>query len=105
VIYVNSVNSPQLGHIVRIVRGRDSGKHAVIIKVEDQRFVWIVDGDKRRFDQPKKKNILHLELLPHISSEVVDSLSESSRVTNSKLRYVINKVVDQIQSEALKKGE
>jgi large subunit ribosomal protein L14e len=102
---VNLVNIPQLGRIVRIVRGKDSGKYAVIINVEDQRFVWIVDGDKRRFDQPKKKNILHLEILRYVSSEVVDSMSESGRVTNSKLRFVLNKVVDQIQSEAQEKGE
>jgi large subunit ribosomal protein L14e len=102
---VNSVNIPQLGQIVRVVRGKDSGKYAVIINVEDQRFVWIVDGDKRRFDQPKKKNLLHLELLQMISSEVVDSMKESGRVTNGKLRFALNKIVDQIQSEALKKGE
>lgn len=102
---MNSVNKPQLGQLVRIIRGNDSGKYAVIINVEDQRFVWIVDGDKRRFDQPKKKNILHLELLPTVSSEVVESLSDSGRVTNSKLRFVINKVVNQIQSEAQEKGE
>ncbi|SFM34332.1 hypothetical protein SAMN03159341_12757 [Paenibacillus sp. 1_12] len=102
---MNSVNKPQLGQIVRIIRGNDSGKYAVIINVEDQRFVWIVDGDKRRFDQPKKKNILHLELLPIVSSEVVESMSDSGRVTNSKLRFVINKVVNQIQSEAQEKGE
>ncbi|MCU6791750.1 MULTISPECIES: KOW domain-containing RNA-binding protein [Paenibacillus] len=102
---MNSVNKPQLGQLVRIIRGNDSGKYAVIINVEDQRFVWIVDGDKRRFDQPKKKNILHLELLPTVSSEVVESMSDSGRVTNSKLRFVINKVVNQIQSEAQEKGE
>ncbi|WP_240421567.1 KOW domain-containing RNA-binding protein [Paenibacillus periandrae] len=102
---MNLVNRPQLGQLVRIIRGNDSGKYAVIINVEDQRFVWIVDGDKRRFDQPKKKNILHLELLPIVSSEVVDSMSDSGRVTNSKLRFVINKVVNQILSEAQEKGE
>jgi large subunit ribosomal protein L14e len=102
---VNSGHIPQIGQIVRVVRGKDSGKYAVIISVEDQRFVWIVDGDKRRFDQPKKKNILHLELLQTISSEVVDSMKEYGRVTNGKIRYALNKVVNQIQSEAQEKGE
>ncbi|WP_425436342.1 KOW motif-containing protein [Paenibacillus rigui] len=96
---------PQLGQLVRIIRGRDSGKYAVVIGVEDQRFVWIADGDKRKFDQPKKKNLIHLELLEAISSEVVDSLNESGRVTNGKLRYALNKYVDLMKSEALEKGE
>ncbi|NOU92902.1 hypothetical protein GC093_06595 [Paenibacillus sp. LMG 31456] len=102
---MNSVNIPQLGQIVRIARGKDSGKYAVIISVEDQRFVWIADGDKRKFDHPKKKNLSHLELLSMVSSEVVDSLYESGRVTNGKLRFALFKYVDQMESEAQEKGE
>jgi len=102
---VDSVNIPQLGQIVRIVRGKDSGKHAVIINVEDQRFVWIADGGKRKFDHPKKKNLNHLELLEVVSSEVVESLRDSSRVTNGKLRFALYKYVDQMESEAHEKGE
>lgn len=102
---MDSANIPQLGQIVRIVRGKDSRKYAVIINVEDQRFVWIADGDKRKFDQPKKKNLNHLELLQAISSEVVDSLKESGRVTNGKLRFALNKYVEPMKSEAQEKGE
>lgn len=82
---------PKLGQIVRILRGRDLGKYAIIVGIIDSRFLWIADGDKRKFDQPKKKNVLHLQLLETISSEVVDSLSETGRVTNGKLRYALNK--------------
>ncbi|ANY67071.1 hypothetical protein BBD42_11755 [Paenibacillus sp. BIHB 4019] len=82
---------PQVGQIVKVLRGKDEDSYAVVISVIDERFVMIVDGDKRRFDSPKKKNVLHLELQPVISSEVVNSLLESGRVTNTKLRYVIQK--------------
>jgi large subunit ribosomal protein L14e len=102
---VDSTNIPKLGQIVRIVRGKDSGKYAVIIGVEDQRFVWIVDGDKRKFDHPKKKSLIHLELQQTISSEVVNSLNENGRVTNGKLRFALYRYVDQLKSEAQEKGE
>ncbi|SFF36619.1 KOW motif-containing protein [Paenibacillus algorifonticola] len=82
---------PQVGQIVKVLRGKDEDSYAVVISIIDERFVMIVDGDKRRFDSPKKKNVLHLELQPVISSEVVNSLLESGRVTNTKLRYVIQK--------------
>ncbi|MCM3631478.1 hypothetical protein SAMN05216378_6026 [Paenibacillus catalpae] len=82
---------PQIGQIVKVLRGKDENSYAVIIEIVDERFVLIVDGDKRRFDQPKKKNVLHLELQPAISSEVTSSLLETGRVTNAKLRYVIQK--------------
>lgn len=96
---------PQIGQIVRVNRGKDSGKYAVIIGVVDQRYVWIADGYKRKFDQPKKKNIVHLELLPIVSSEVADSLLETGRVTNGKLRFALNKYVDNLSTVALEKGE
>ncbi|WP_125666713.1 KOW domain-containing RNA-binding protein [Paenibacillus baekrokdamisoli] len=84
---------PEIGRIVRILRGKDEGSYAVIIGIVDERFVLIVDGDKRRFDQPKKKNVLHLQMQPVVSHEVTDSMRETERVTNAKLRYVIQKAM------------
>ncbi|MFD2615192.1 hypothetical protein [Paenibacillus gansuensis] len=97
---MTEANTPKLGQIVKIRKGRESGKYAVIIGIEDGRFVAIADGDKRKFDQPKKKNLLHLELQDWISSEVVDSLRESDRVTNGKLRFAVAKFIEQMDSNA-----
>ena len=58
------ISMPQLGQIVKVLRGKDAGQYAVVIGIVDERFVWIADGDKRQFDQPKKKNVLHLQLQP-----------------------------------------
>lgn len=82
---------PEIGRIVKVMRGKDEGGYAVIIGIIDERFVLIADGDKRRFDQPKKKSITHLLLQPVVSHEVTDSMRESGRVTNAKLRFVIQK--------------
>lgn len=82
---------PEIGRIARIVRGKDQGGHAVIVAIVDERFVLVADGDGRRFDRPKKKSLLHLELLPAVSSEVADSIRQTGRVTNAKLRYAIQK--------------
>jgi large subunit ribosomal protein L14e len=82
---------PQVGQIVRILRGRDQGQWAVVIKVENERLVWIADGDKRKFDSPKKKNIRHLSCSDQVSSVVYDSIRETGRVTNGKLRFALNK--------------
>jgi ribosomal protein L14E/L6E/L27E len=97
---VSDKANPQLGQIVKILRGRDLNKFAIIIAIVDQRFLWLADGDKRKFDQPKKKNVLHLQLQDAISSEVVNSLLETGRVTNGKLRYALNKFVENQQFEA-----
>ncbi|TBL69210.1 KOW domain-containing RNA-binding protein [Paenibacillus thalictri] len=102
---MGETKKPQLGQIVKVLRGKDGSKYAVVIGIVDERFVNIADGHKRRFDQPKKKNVLHLELQETISHEVVSSLLETGRVTNGKLRHVVDKFTRELQSEALEKGE
>ncbi|WP_449621805.1 KOW domain-containing RNA-binding protein [Robertmurraya sp. Marseille-Q9965] len=82
---------PELGQIVLISHGRDAGQYAIIVGLLDNRFVFLADGDKKKFDQPKKKNILHLKLIDFVSPEVQRSLLETGRVTNGKLRYALNK--------------
>jgi large subunit ribosomal protein L14e len=101
---VSDTSKPQLGQIVKILRGRDLNKYAVIVAIVDQRFLMIADGDKRKFDQPKKKNLLHLQLQDTISQEVVNSMMETGRVTNGKLRYALNKFVENQQFEASIQG-
>ncbi|MGZ9587253.1 hypothetical protein [Paenibacillus marinisediminis] len=103
---MSSIPAPQIGQFVRVRQGRDHGKIAVIVGIADAKSVHIADGDKRKFDQPKRKNVLHLELQEAISHEVVQSLSESGRVTNSKLRYIIAKYADKLAAaNGNEKGE
>lgn len=102
---MNDDKEPQLGQFVKIVRGREQGKIAVIVGLVNERFVWIADGDKRKFDQPKKKNLIHLQLLDSRSSEVADSLLQSGRVTNGKLRFALNKYIESQTAETHEKGE
>ena len=53
---MNSQSNPQLGQLVKIRKGRNADQAAVIVAIADGKFVYIADGDKRKFDQPKKKN-------------------------------------------------
>jgi ribosomal protein L14E/L6E/L27E len=91
---------PQVGRVVKVLRGREQDSYAVIVRTLDERFVSIADGNKRKFDQAKKKNLLHLELFPYRSSEVADSIMETGRVTNGKLRHAVSKFLENEQSEA-----
>lgn len=102
---MSAQSSPQVGQLVKILKGKDAGEVAVVINVIDSRFVYIADGDKRKFDGPKKKSILHLELIPIVSSEVVNSLEESGRVTNGKLRFAVTKFLKSTDISANEKGD
>jgi ribosomal protein L14E/L6E/L27E len=90
---------PQIGQIVVIKSGREAGQYAIIVRLVDERFVLVADGEKRKFDHPKKKNISHLQLLDHISSEVQSSIQETARVTNGKLRFALANYLNQNLSE------
>lgn len=90
---------PEIGQIVKVLRGKNEGGYAVIIGKLDERFVLIADGNKRRFDQAKRKNVLHLELLPVVSSEVANSMRETGRVTNGKLRFAIQKYIERREND------
>ncbi|MCP3742268.1 RNA-binding protein [Rossellomorea sp. BNER] len=101
---IESESTPRIGQIVKINKGRDTSQHAVIIQQINERFVLIADGEKRKFDRPKKKNISHLTFYDYISPEVQSSIQETGRVTNGKLRYALTKFVNEVL-EDVKKGD
>ncbi|GAE93730.1 RNA polymerase [Gracilibacillus boraciitolerans JCM 21714] len=95
---------PELGQVVQILQGREAGQFAIVIRKVDSRFVLLADGEKRKYDRPKKKNIHHITFTRFVSPEVQRSLLETGRVTNGKLRYAINKFVEECVTD-LKKGD
>lgn len=80
---------PELGRVVEIMRGRDRGLTCIVVGQEADRFVFLADGDKRRAEKPKKKNVLHVRNTAHIAHEVLDELREQGKVSNAKLRYAV----------------
>lgn len=96
---VVATKEPKLGTVVRTLRGRDQEQYAVVVGFVDSRTVLIADGDKRKFDAPKRKNVLHLEITDFISSEVASSIQETGRVTNGKIRYALLKFAEGMTAE------
>ncbi|SFF00457.1 KOW domain-containing RNA-binding protein [Alteribacillus iranensis] len=82
-------STPEVGQIVHIKRGRDAGNFAIIIGIVDERFILLADGEKRKYDRAKKKNIHHVELCSYISDEVKRSIEDTGRVTNGKIRHAL----------------
>jgi ribosomal protein L14E/L6E/L27E len=88
---------PEIGRIVEIIRGRDRGLFAVVIRHEGDRFVYVADGDKRKADAPKKKNALHVKNTGVIAQEIVEALAREGKVTNARLRHVLRQYQNQLQ--------
>ncbi|OEH93211.1 KOW domain-containing RNA-binding protein [Bacillus solimangrovi] len=99
-----SESSPRIGQLVQVLQGKEIGTYSIVISILDNRFVLIADGDRRKFDRPKKKNVNHLKWFDYISPEVQNSIEETGRVTNGKLRFAVTKFVNEKVTE-FEKGE
>ncbi len=98
-------SSFKIGEIVEVTQGRDAGKYAVILEIINERYVKIIDGDRRKYDNPKKKNVIHIRSTGVISKEVITSLMEEKRVSNAKVRYVLQELVNAPKALEQEKGE
>ena len=45
---MDEVERVQIGQIVKVLRGRDAGKYAIVIRPIEDKFVWVADGEKRK---------------------------------------------------------
>lgn len=53
----------KVGDLVVSRAGRDKGRPFVVLRAEEG-FVYLVDGDLRRLDKPKKKKRMHVKPYP-----------------------------------------
>lgn len=54
--------STRVGQAAFSIQGRDKGRYYIITK-EHENYALCVNGDERKLDNPKKKNIKHLKLM------------------------------------------
>lgn len=75
-----------LGRVVRSTAGRDEGKTFIIIKVLDEKYVVISDGNLRTQEKPKKKKIKHLAPTNIVAEEIRDFLLHDKSIGNATIR-------------------
>lgn len=82
----------QIGQFVRSKAGRDRDRIFIVMKIVDEKYVLIADGDLRRIEKPKKKKIRHLALLSSVSTSLKDKLSGDGKINNAYVRREIEKL-------------
>ncbi|SFL90944.1 KOW domain-containing RNA-binding protein [Halanaerobium salsuginis] len=85
----------QVGEIVISTAGRDKGNYYLVINIESDRKVKIVDGVKRKFNNPKYKNIRHLVTTDQISDKFLGWLQSKKRIRSEDVRLVIKDYLEQ----------
>ena len=81
-----------IGHIVYSKCGHDKGKIFVIVN-EDELYFYLVDGNKRLFESPKKKKIEHVQVTNYICSDVIKKISEG-KCLDLDIKMAIKKYIN-----------
>lgn len=85
--------SDLIARVVISKSGRDQGRMFVVVKVVNERFVLIADGDLRKIENPKMKNIRHLQITNIRAEDVATCLARGEIPAN----HVIKKNLKRIQ--------
>ncbi|MDE6075914.1 MAG: KOW domain-containing RNA-binding protein [Clostridia bacterium] len=89
------VKNPEEGGVVISLQGHDEGNFYVIVEVRGDR-VLVADGVKRRLENPKKKSVKHIRLLPRNISEAGIVRDKSFDVRTA--RY-LKELAEKVKSE------
>lgn len=81
-----------IGQYVRSKAGRDKDRVFIVMKIVDENYLLIADGDLRRIEKPKKKKIRHLTMIDQVSESLKDKLSGDGKINNAFVRREIEKL-------------
>jgi ribosomal protein L14E/L6E/L27E len=79
-----------LGEIVNSKAGRDADRFFIIVKIIDETYVLISDGDLRKIEKPKRKKLKHLTLTGVAIDSLNEKLVNKLKVTNAEIRKMMS---------------
>lgn len=87
---------PRLWQLVTSLAGRDDGQSYLVCGVGGDGFAELTDGDKRRIETPKRKNMRHLVWHPAIAAELVVKSQSGAQVKNSEVRDALRRLLEEV---------
>lgn len=80
-----------MGCIVQSLAGRDKGNLFLVVGVEEN-YVYLVDGDIRKIENPKRKKIKHVELTRFFDANMAERIVKKNKITNQDVKKVIKEI-------------
>lgn len=80
-----------LGSIVQSLAGRDKGCLFLVVDI-DEDYVYLVDGDIRKVENPKRKKIKHVELTRFFDGNIAERIAKKNKITNQDIKRVIKEI-------------
>jgi ribosomal protein L14E/L6E/L27E len=91
-----SENEVRIGQLVSSLQGRDSGLFYLVVQIENESRVRIADGEGRKAEKPKSKNIKHLKFYDIVAVNIFDKTQIGKRVTSEDVRKELKSLVCQL---------
>ncbi|NMA49874.1 MAG: hypothetical protein GX947_08955 [Tissierellia bacterium] len=86
---MDSTSDITIGQVVKSKAGRDKGRVFLIYDIIDDQYVFVVDGDLRKLDSPKKKKIKHLIVFNTVIPEFKEKVENSVKINNPYIRKIL----------------
>lgn len=83
-----SVMNISIGQLVTSNAGRDQTNIYLVIGIKNQ-YLLLANGRERKFENPKQKNIRHVNVLKFIAQGVAEKLQSGMKVTDEEIRQAI----------------
>ena len=93
------ISENMLGRLVYSLNGRDQGRPFVIIRAVNERYVIVSDGDTRKIENPKMKNVKHLQYTKLKANEVIDYLNRGEVPDNHIIKRNIRQILERGETE------
>ena len=84
----------ELGQIVKSTAGRDMGQYFIIVQMEDV-YIYLVDGDSRRLEAPKKKKKKHVQITHAVPLEIAEKISNDDKLSNADIRRSLKDFINE----------
>ncbi len=76
------------GRIVKSIAGRDAG-HLFFVLAREGDFLLLVDGKRRKLENPKRKRVKHTAVCQGMTSMASQKIANGEKITNNELRKAI----------------
>jgi ribosomal protein L14E/L6E/L27E len=83
------MQSIELGTIVYSVAGRDKGRFFVVVEIVNDKYIRIADGELRRIDKPKLKQIKHVKTEGDSLPKIAQKLAEGTKIFDAEIRSAL----------------
>lgn len=83
----------ELGNVVKSMAGRDKDNLFVVVDIDkDERYIYLVDGDIRKVENPKRKKIKHVELTSYSDQNLTDRITKKRKITNQEVKRFLREI-------------